>query len=153
MGREPVPVVTRPEDPFVLGRALTMEEGTDGTILACGLMVPVALEAADRLRAKGIRPRVLNMASIKPIDREAVLLAARETGAIVTAEEHNMYGGLGSAVCEIVAQSDCRVPVKIIAVQDRYLESGPMEDLMALAGLTPAAVAQALEGMLRKVTS
>jgi transketolase len=150
MGREKVPVVTTRETPFVAGKALPMEEGEDGTIIACGLMVAQALEAAEMLRARGIKPRVLNMHTLKPLDHDAILAAARETGAIVTAEEHSRYGGLGSAVAEVLIESDHRVPMKIVAINDRYLESGPPEDLLTLAGLTPQNIADSLEGLLRK---
>lgn len=150
MGREKVPVITSRDTPFEPGKALLMEDGPDGTIIACGLMVAEALEAAEMLRARGIRPRVLNMHTIKPLDHAAVLAAARETGAVVTAEEHSRYGGLGSAVAEVLIESDHRVPMKIVAINDRYLESGPPEDLLTLAGLTPRNIADSLEGLLRK---
>ncbi|HEX7880489.1 MAG TPA: transketolase C-terminal domain-containing protein [Candidatus Eisenbacteria bacterium] len=150
MGREKVPVITTKDTPFEPGKAIVMEDGPDGTIIACGLMVAQALEAAEILKKKGIRPRVLNMHTIKPLDHGAVLAAARETGAIVTAEEHSRYGGLGSAVAEVIVESDYRVPMRIIGVNDRYLESGPPEDLMQLAGLTPQKLAEALEGALKK---
>lgn len=150
MGREKVPTITTKETPFQVGRALLMEDGTDGTIIANGLMVAQALEAADILRAKGIRPRVLNMHTLKPLDQAAVLAAARETGAIVTAEEHSRYGGLGSAVAEVLVESEHRVPMKLVAINDRYLESGPPEDLLALAGLTPRNIALAMEEALSR---
>ena len=150
MGREKVPVITTKDTPFEPGKAILMEDGPDGTIIACGLMVAQALEAAEILRGRGIRPRVLNMHTIKPLDHEAVLAAARDTGAIVTAEEHSRFGGLGSAVAEVLIESDHRVPMKIVAINDRYLESGPPEDLLIMAGLTPQNVADALEGALRK---
>ncbi len=150
MGREKVPTITTRDTPFEPGKALMMEDGPDGTIIACGLMVAMALEAAEMLRKKGIKPRVLNMHTIKPLDHDAILAAARETGAVVTAEEHSRYGGLGSAVAEVLIESDHRVPMKIVAINDRYLESGPPEDLLALAGLTPQNIADSLEGLLRK---
>lgn len=150
MGREKVPTVTTRDTPFVPGQALLMQEGSDGTIIANGMMVARALEAADILAQKGIKPRVLNMHTLKPLDQAAVLAAARETGAIVTAEEHSRYGGLGSAVAEVVVESEHLVPMRIVGVNDRYLESGPPEDLMVLAGLTAERIAQAMETILRK---
>lgn len=150
MGREKVPVVTTRDTPFEPGKAILMHEGRDGTIIASGMMVSRALEAVDLLAPKGVRPRVLNMHTLKPIDRAAIEAAARETGAIVTAEEHSRYGGLGSAVAEVVVEGETLVPMRIVGVNDRYLESGPPEDLMELAGLTPRRLADELETVLRR---
>ena len=134
-GRLAVPIFTNPAEPFVIGKAKTLVEGTDVTIIATGLLVVEALNAAKRLQEQGISARVINMATIKPIDRAAIEKAARETGAIVTAEEHNIIGGLGSAVAEVVCET-CPVPVLRVGVEDTFGQSGPAAELLQLYGLT-----------------
>ena len=137
LGRLPVPVINDPETyKFELGKAVTLREGTDATIIANGLMVASAVEAADRLAEEGIHVRVLNIHTIKPIDEEAVCAASRETGAIVTAEEHNVIGGLYSAVCETLLKNDAGCKVLPIAVMDEFGQSGPAEKLLEYYGLT-----------------
>ena len=116
--------------PLAIGRALTVRPGRDVTLAACGLMVGVALDAAAMLSEKGIDARVLDMLSVKPIDRQAAIGAARETGAIVTAEEHLVRGGMGAAVAQVVAE-ECPVPMRFIGIRDTYMESGSVEELMA----------------------
>ncbi len=113
-----------------IGKANVVRNGADVTLAACGLMVGVALDAAATLQKEGIQARVLDMLSVKPIDREAVLAAARETGAIVTAEEHLVRGGMGAAVAQVAAEEH-PVPMRFIGVQDTHLESGSVEELMA----------------------
>ncbi|MEG0291080.1 MAG: transketolase C-terminal domain-containing protein, partial [Erysipelotrichaceae bacterium] len=107
---------------FELGKGITLKEGTDVTIVATGIMVELALEAAEMLAKEGINARVINIHTIKPIDREILINAAKETGAIVTAEEHSVIGGLGSAVAEVVTE-ECPVPVLKVGVQDTFGES------------------------------
>lgn len=141
MGREKVPITTSPEDPWAHGKASVIREGTDGTIIACGYMVHKAERAADLLAEEGIHPRVLNMSTLKPIDEDAILAAAAETGAITTAEEHNVWGGLGSIVARTVVQSDHRVPMRIVGIPNMYLSSGPPEDMIKIANLTPENIA------------
>ncbi|RJO71595.1 MAG: transketolase family protein [Myxococcales bacterium] len=150
MGREKVPVVTGKDDPWELGKANTFAEGTDGTIIACGLMVALALEAREMLERDGIRPRVVNMHTIKPLDVAAIEKAIDETGAIVTAEEHSIIGGLGSAVAEAVVQSGKPVPMRFVGVEDRYLESGAMNDLLKQAGLTSEHIAAEVRTVLAR---
>ena len=104
MGRNPVPVIYEPAQEFTLGRAITLREGGDVTIIASGVMVSLALDAADELAREGIEARVLDMHTIKPLDGEAVFSARPETGAIVTAEDHSIIGGLGGAVAEYLAE-------------------------------------------------
>lgn len=133
-GREPVPVVTDESTPFVLGKANVYREGTDVAIIACGTQVYEALVAADALASEGISCRVIDMHTIKPIDREAILKAARECGAIVTAEEHQVMGGLGGAVAEVVV-SQHPVPMEFVAVMGRFGQSGKPDELMAAFGL------------------
>ena len=141
-GRFAVPVINdRAEYKFELGRGVTLRDGKDVTIVATGLMVSLALEAAALLESEGIDARVINIHTIKPIDAEILCKAARETGAIVTAEEHNIIGGLGSAVAEAV--SECApVPVLRVGMKDTYGHSGTVPALLEQYGLTPAAIAE-----------
>jgi len=122
---------------FQLGKAdqLRNVDGADVTLVGCGLMVAVAMEAAEQLAAAGIQARVLNMATLKPLDEEALERAARETGALVTLEEHSVIGGLGAAVCEAVA-ARCPVPVVRVGVEDQFGQSGPAKELLKHYGLT-----------------
>ncbi len=120
---------------FEIGKGVQMADGTDVTIVANGLMVEQALIAKDTLAAEGISARVINMATIKPIDKDILVKAAKETGAIVTAEEHNVIGGLGSAVCEVLAET-CPVPVTRVGVLDKFGKSGKVPPLLEEYGLT-----------------
>lgn len=120
---------------FEIGKSVQLREGNDVTIIATGLMVQIALRAADALKKSGICARVLDMHTIKPIDKEAVIKAAKETGAIVTAEEHNVIGGLGAAVSEVVCE-ECPIPVVKLGVEDQFGHSGTAEALMIKYGLT-----------------
>ena len=133
-----------------IGKAVTVREGKDVTLAACGLMVGAALDAAALLRESGIEARVLDIFSVKPIDRAAVLAAARETGAIVTAEEHLVRGGMGAAIAQIVAQEH-PVPMRFIGFPDMHLESGSVEEMLARHHLTAADIAgAALEAVAAK---
>ncbi|MCL2445830.1 MAG: transketolase family protein [Oscillospiraceae bacterium] len=120
---------------FEIGKGVQLRDGNDVTIVATGLMVHEALAAADELAAQGINARVINMATIKPLDVDILVKAAQETGAIVTAEEHSVIGGLGSAVTEALAEA-CPVPVLRVGVEDTFGESGPAKDLLKLYGLS-----------------
>ena len=136
-GRFAVPVINDAESyQFELGKGVQMTEGNDVTIVATGIMVAMAMEAAETLAKEGIHARVINIHTIKPIDREIILTAARETGAIVTAEEHSIYGGLGSAVSEVVCEG-CPVPVVRVGVEDQFGRSGKVPPLLEMYGLTP----------------
>lgn len=128
-GKENVPIITTEETSFEIGKAQTFREGKDVTVIACGPLVYEALIAAKQLEGEGIDVRVINMSTIKPLDKEAIIKAARETGAIVTAEEHQIIGGLGGAVAECVVKN-YPVPVEFVAVNDRFGESGQPEELM-----------------------
>ena len=135
-GRLAVPVIFDENDyEFEIGKSVQLTEGNDVTIIATGLMVNEALIAAETLKAEGIAARVINMATIKPIDRDAIVRAAKETGAIVTAEEHSIIGGLGSAVSEVVCE-ECPVPVVRVGVMDTFGKSGPAVELLKLFGLS-----------------
>lgn len=140
-GRLAVPRVFRENHSFEIGRANTLVDGTDVTIIATGLMVSEALIAAEQLKNEGIKAAVINMATIKPLDAQAVIEAAKKTGAIVTAEEHNIIGGLGSAVTEVVCQS-VPVPVLRVGVEDVFGRSGPAAELLHLFGLDAKHIAQ-----------
>lgn len=147
-GRPKVPGLYTPEHRFELGKADVLMPGGDVTLIACGIMVDVALKAAGLLAAEGVSARVLNMATVKPLDRNAVIAAARETGAIVTAEEHQTTGGLGSAVARLLAET-VPTPVEFVGV-DRYGTSGKWDQLLDYFGLTPARVAEAARAAIRR---
>ena len=130
-GRLAVPVINdRPDYKFELGKGVVLREGKDVTIVATGLCVSSALEAAEKLAAVGIDAKIINIHTIKPLDEELIVAAAKETGKVVTVEEHSVIGGLGSAVCDALAEK-CPVPVKKIGVQDVFGESGPAVALLA----------------------
>lgn len=120
---------------FEIGKAVTLREGKDATIIATGLMVDTALEAYNVLSEEGIKVKVINMHTIKPIDREAIEKAARETGVIITVEEHNVIGGLGSAVSEVITETH-PVPVLKVGIKDTFGESGKPVELLKAYGLT-----------------
>jgi len=122
---------------FELGKGVCLKDGTDVTIVATGLMVGMAMDAAKALEAKGISARVINIHTIKPLDKDIILKAAAETGAIVTAEEHNVIGGLGSAVAEAVCEG-CPVPVSKVGTNDCFGHSGKVPPQLEMYGLTPA---------------
>ena len=134
------PVMYDENTDFEIGKGVVLKEGTDVTIIACGLMVEKALEASEILNQQGIYARVIDMHTIKPIDKELVLKCAKETGAIVTVEEHNIYGGLGSAVTEVVCAEN-PVPVKIIGTEDKFGTSGKPAELFELYGLSAENIA------------
>lgn len=134
-GRLAVPVINdTPDYKFELGKGITLKDGKDITILATGLCVSAALEAAERLAAEGVRARVINIHTIKPLDEELVIKAAKETGKIVTVEEHSVIGGLGSAVCDCLSEN---YPAKVLKIgtNDVFGESGPAVKLLAKYGL------------------
>ncbi|MBI4355237.1 MAG: transketolase family protein [Candidatus Omnitrophica bacterium] len=148
LGRAPVPVVTAAEEPFVIGQASRRRDGKDLTIIACGIMVAAADAAAAQLAGEGTQARVLNMATIKPIDRTAVIAAAQETGAIVTVEEHTVVGGLGGAVAEVVVQ-DQPVPMRFVGTQDTFGVSGDPAELLKAFHLTADDIVQAAHEVLK----
>ncbi len=133
-GRLAVPRVFDEDYKFEIGKAVTLKEGTDVTIIATGLMVNEAIEASKTLEAEGISVELINMHTIKPLDKEAVVKAAKKTGCIVTAEEHNIIGGLGDAVCDAVCQ-EYPVPVVKVGVEDTFGKSGPAVELLHIFGL------------------
>jgi transketolase len=148
-GREPVPVVTGEDTPFVFGKGAVYAEGKDLTIIACGVMVYEALKAREQLKAKGRSARVVNMATLKPLDEDLIERSARETGALVTAEEHQVNGGLGGAVAETVVRRH-PVPVEMVAVWDRFGQSGKPDELMDAFGLRARDITAAAERALAR---
>ena len=140
-GRLAVPRVNSEDYKFELGKGVTLKDGKDVTIVATGLMVNEALIAADELKAEGIDARVINIHTIKPIDKEILVRAAKETGAIVTAEEHSIIGGLGSAVTEVLSEL-CPVPVLRLGVEDTFGKSGPAVELLKIFGLDAKHIAE-----------
>ncbi|HID21702.1 MAG TPA: transketolase family protein, partial [Planctomycetaceae bacterium] len=148
LGRAAVPEIYPNGCDFRIGQAIQLRDGSDATIIANGLMVAVALDAAKLLADQGIQVRVLDMHTVKPIDRDAVAQAARETGAIVVAEEHAPYGGLGSVVATTVAQT-VPVPVELVNIGDRYAESGDPDGLLQKYGLSAEAIVKAVRSVRR----
>jgi len=144
VSREKVPQLTRKEDKFILGKSTLLRSGKDATIFAYGLMVSEALKAGEILSKEGIKVRVINMSSIKPLDEKAVLKAAEETKVLVTAEEHSVIGGLGSAVTELVSEKN-PVPVIRIGTQDRFGQSGSPKELFAEYGLLATDIVKAVK--------
>lgn len=140
MGRAKVEDVISPDAEFVPGKSTTLADGSDVTIMACGIMTQQALQAAKMLAEEGISARVINMSSIKPIDEEAIVKAAKETGAIVTCEEHTVMGGLGSAVAEVVVRK-CPVPMAMVGTEDVFGQSGKASEVLKVYGLTPEHIA------------
>jgi len=141
LGRGGEPNVYKEDFDFRIGKAVVVREGSDVTIIVVGLMVNRALKAADALAAKGISARVIDMITLKPIDRDAILAAARETSLIVTAEDHSVLGGLGGAVAEILAENPS-VPLRRIGVKDTFCSIGPTEELMDKHGLSAEAIVE-----------
>lgn len=141
-GRLAVPQIFDPETyKFELGKGVTIKEGTDATIVATGLMVPEAIEAAEMLKEEGISAGVINIHTIKPIDADIIAAAAEKTGALVTAEEHNIIGGLGSAVAEVLCER-CPVPLLRVGTKDVFGRSGKPYELLEMYGLTAKNIAE-----------
>lgn len=152
LSRMPVPVVHGPDYRFQFGRAAVLRQGGDLTLAANGTMVTRALKAAELLAGEGIQARVLNLASIRPLDQEAIYRAAVETGAIVTVEEHSIYGGLGSAVAEVVV-STYPVPMRLLGVPGVFAPTGSPGWLLEHFGLTPEAIRRAARELLERKVS
>jgi len=149
LGRAAVRAVFGESFRFALGRAALLAEGADLTIIACGVMVAAARRAADELTPTGITARVLTMSSIKPLDSAAVIKAARDTGAIVTCEEHSVIGGLGSAVAEVLGEN-APVPLERVGVLDTFGESGTPDALLAKYNLTAADIVRAAKRVVQR---
>ena len=147
LGRAAVPVYYKEEDEVILGKGNLLREGRDVTIIATGIMVSDAAAAAEQLAKEGIDARVIDIHTIKPIDEEIIIKAARETGAIVTAEEHGIIGGLGDAVAQVVVKN-CPVKMAMVGQQDVFGESGKPDELREKYGMTAADVIAAVKGFL-----
>lgn len=148
LGRSPAPVVTGAGDVFRIGRANVLKDGTDLAIIACGAMVYEAVLACDELKKEGINARLINLHTPKPLDKDTIIKAARETGAVVTAEEHLLYGGMGGAVAELLSQH-CPVPMRMVGIDDRFGESGKAAELFKAFGLTAQDIVRAAKQVLK----
>ncbi len=148
-GRLAVPVVFDEDYKFEIGKGVTLKEGNDITIIATGIMVSEALNAYEVLKEKGVNARIINIHTIKPIDRDIIIKAAKETGRIVTVEEHSVIGGLGSAVCDVVCE-ECPVPVVKIGVNDSFGYSGPAVNLLKDFGLCSENIVNTVLKVLNK---
>ncbi|OGX32971.1 MAG: transketolase [Omnitrophica WOR_2 bacterium RIFCSPLOWO2_12_FULL_51_24] len=148
LGREPFPIITDYKDSYRIGKALRMADGSDITIIGTGVMVQEALKAHEELKKRGISARLLNLHTVKPIDKEEIIKAAIETGAIVTAEEHTVVGGMGSAVSEVLVEN-CPVPMRMVGIKDRFGESGDALELMKYFGLSAEGIVKAALEVLK----
>ena len=148
-GRGDVPLFTKEDTPFELGKAQVFRDGTDVEILACGPMVWEALVAAEELALEGIQARVVNVATIKPLDNETIVKAASECGAVVSAEEHQITAGLGGAISEVLAR-ECPTPMEFVGVQDTFGGSGDPDELMHYFGLTSSDIVKAVKKVLKR---
>jgi transketolase len=147
LGRPKFPAVNTDGYRFNLGKAVTLRDGKDATVIACGIMVSKALEAAKSLASQGVDCRVLNMPTLKPLDERAIIEAATQTGAIVVAEEHLIHGGLGSRVAQVVVREK-PVPMDFIGIKDVYAKSGTPDELLQRYGLTAEAIEQAVRTII-----
>jgi len=150
LSRDVYPDLYSEDEVFEPGKGKIVRDGTDVTVVACGILVHKALEAAEKLAEEGISVRVVDMLSIKPIDRELLVRCAEETGCIVSAEEHSIYGGLGSAAAEALADAGVPVPMQFVGIQDVFTESGPYAQLLAKYGIDAEGVAVAVRKALSK---
>ena len=147
LGRAAVPIVYDEDMDFVIGKGILVKDGTDVTIVATGIMVNEAMQAAEKLEAEGISARIIDIHTIKPIDEEIIVKAAKETRGIVTAEEHSIIGGLGSAVAEVTAKN-APAKIRMIGIQDRFGQSGKPDQLMAEYNLTADDIVKACKELL-----
>jgi transketolase len=148
-GRVEEPAVSAPDAPFRLGKAVMLRTGNDVAIIACGALVEMAVRASDALRAEGIGARVLNLHTLKPFDHEAVLAAAAETSAIVTAEEHHLVGGLGGAVADLLAL-ELPTRMRMIGMPDEFACVGPTGKVRTKYGMSAEAITEACRDLLRR---
>lgn len=149
LGRLAVDSVMPEDYQFTIGKGHVLQDGTDAVIFACGLMVQEAMAAARMLADEGISAAVVNIATIKPLDEELIIKMAKQCGAVVTAEEHNVIGGLGSAVAEVLAEN-CPVPMQRVGVADRFGQSGKPAELMVEYGLTPEVIAAKVKAAIAR---
>ena len=149
MGRPKVPVLFGDDYKFEIGKGVVLKEGSDVTLVATGIMVSKAMEAAEALAAEGVSAAVVNISTIKPLDVALIVAQAQKTGAVVTCEEHNIYGGLGSAVAEALVEN-CPVPMARVGVNDSFGESGLPDELLEKYGLTAAAIVENAKAVIAK---
>jgi len=149
LGRLDFPTVTAPESAFEIGKATELRDGSDITLIGCGIMVSRCLEAAETLEKRNVSAQVIDMSTIKPLDEDAIAAAVKKTGGIVTAEEHNVLSGLGSAVAGYLVEHD-PVPLRRVGMMDTFGESGEGEELMRKYGLTAEKVVEAAEEVMRR---
>ena len=150
LSREVYPDLYTEDTAFEMGKGAIVRDGSDVTVIACGIMVHKAIEAAERMQEKGVSVRVVDMYSIKPIDRDLILKCAAETGAIVTAEEHSIFGGLGGAVSEVLAWGGAAAPTEFVGLQDTFTESGKYAELLHKYGVDADGVAAGIEKVLKR---
>jgi transketolase len=148
-GRPAIPVFTASDQKFEIGKAVTMTEGTDVTIFATGHLVWTALEAESALREKGISVEVINIHTIKPLDTEAIIKSVKKTKCVVSAEEHNMIGGLGDSIAHLLAK-ELPTPMEYVAVKDTFGESGTPDELMKKYGLDTPDIIRAVEKVIMR---
>jgi len=149
LGRSEVPIITQENDTFSIGKATVMKDGKDITLIGTGIMVSRCLLAAEKLEKENIDASVINMSTIKPVDEKTIIKYAKETGAIVTAEEHNIIGGLGSTVSSVLSEN-VPVPMKRIGIPDVFGESGKSDELMEKYGLTPENIVKAVHDVMKR---
>ncbi len=149
LGRQAVPEIFKDDYRFQIGKAIPLRDGDGAVIFATGVMVSMALEAASLMAKDGIEVAVVNVSTIKPLDVETIVEMARKTGAVVTAEEHSIYGGLGSAVAEVLGEN-CLVPLKRVGIRDRFGESGSPDQLLKTCGLTVKAIVDAVSSTVSR---
>lgn len=147
--REKTPIMTSEDTPFEIGKAVTMWDGTDVAVIACGPLVHNAIVVAAELEKEGVSVRVINMHTIKPLDEVVVLAAAQECGAVVTVEEHQITGGLGGAVCEFLSEN-CPIPITRIGVRDRFGESGEPNELIEKLGMDVDSIKKAVQRVITR---
>ena len=148
LGRSEVPIITQENDTFSIGKATVMKDGKDITLIGTGIMVSRCLLAAEKLEKENIDASVINMSTIKPVDEKTIIKYAKETGAVVTAEEHNIIGGLGSTVSSVLSEN-VPVPMKRIGIPDVFGESGKSDELMEKYGLTPENIVKAAHEVMK----
>ena len=149
LSRAKLPVITNQTDYFHIGKANILRKGKDVTVIAYGLMVAKALESADKLVKDNIHATVINLHTIKPIDKDAIIKLAKETGAIVTAEEHLVAGGMGSAVAEVLAEH-CSVPIEMVGIRDQFGQSGEADELLKYYHLTADDIVEAVKKVIKR---
>jgi transketolase len=149
LANPPVPTIYKQELPFELGKAVTVVDGEDATLISTGIMLSDSLAAADMLAQEGIKVRLLDMHTLKPLDEASIIKAAKETGAIVTVEDSSILGGLGGAVAEVVVEN-LSIPLKRVGIKDRFGQSGTIEELKAEYGITAHDIATAVRDVIKR---